>query len=1002
MTGDMLAIEVWHRASPSFMNNPSTGSHPTDTPTRHPDTIIARGLVPLPTIPALCVGAAADPIQHRGWYLLYQPFHTDDGDTTESRGRQQAVGAIEIDLHTPTVVQYERHAPTVPSQALAGAENALDIVLGDIRVPSNLSARLGVHVQTLVLQYTFLGTTVRTAAVDVDMLAATATVPFAVQHTTTHTITLDAGTIRGLMERQLGVDVLYTTATDPREVRLGTAYINVADCLFGKHLVAGDLSTYWVVSPEASSMVDVCVSCGVYLRQPVGVPRPYRTAEAMGEIDQTDDWHDSRCMQPNDGGKTLLAPYIVTVERAVHLPLICETSEHACSSRTVRPTTYVSYQAFTGGVVCTDVVAHATAPEWNHTHKIVLNARNAVASDVHRHLRFKVWHKRESRGSSSDDNSDAGAPAGQKYSDKLLGCASVDLRPFASGFSEISGWYHVRDAADVAQGQLKIRIAPRTVATPTSYTALVATPTVLGWGHPGSPMTSPPRSQRRDHAEHAQPAGVLSDGPRHPDPSTHQSQQASRARETLAATSPVRHGGATRTDSDHALQDQLHEHLRELSAISSRLRHRLDEDNATGEPRSAWEAMGVAERKHAPTGTEGASATRTAACSTPASLFAQTTHARSDRLSADAEPKQWSSVHRTHHPRSAMYQHSGTTMGPDETQPSQTRTTTATGAATADTHTRTPTTTAHTMRAHQHADEPSAATVGANTPGLPKEFDIDQVFSAASTYDMDSDSTCATEIKHPARRHPHDDSEVFSLVSLQEDHGRGRGVRGRDRAHGPTPQSPDDVHGYDTGGVFSSPSASESSTETYTVGIGAVSSLHKQQLLLDGSDSGDGSSGSAGIASDSHTADTAARTGNAMQPTRDVGVEVHSPDILAATPAVTLRDAACDVTAASAPSHYHGNGSDDHDGDGSGLAGVRRESAGDGTTTSTSAVGPPTRERDDTNGGDRGQVGVDTSPGAGMGGLEMPPPGNSEFSVARSSFHTAVVRLGFVSTTTQK
>ena len=42
--------------------------------------------------------------------------------------------------------------------------------------------------------------------------------------------------------------------------------------------------------------------------------------------------------------------------------------------------------------------------------------------------------------------------------DELLGVASVDLCPLASGFRQVMGWYNIVDITGQCQGQIKVGI----------------------------------------------------------------------------------------------------------------------------------------------------------------------------------------------------------------------------------------------------------------------------------------------------------------------------------------------------------------------------------------------------------------------------------------------------------------------------------------------------------------------------------------------------------------
>ncbi|OWF51153.1 C2 domain-containing protein 3-like [Mizuhopecten yessoensis] len=138
-------------------------------------------------------------------------------------------------------------------------------------------------------------------------------------------------------------------------------------------------------------------------------------------------------------------PVIVSVERAMHLPLISDKNR----SEEYFPNTYVSYQTSeSASPAYTQVFYNSDNPVWDDQQETRLSTE--LLYQENKNLVFKVWHKPQSASKDPD-----------KSSDRVLGFVSVDLTPLTSGLLQICGWYNVMDFHGQCRGQIKVNIVPQ-------------------------------------------------------------------------------------------------------------------------------------------------------------------------------------------------------------------------------------------------------------------------------------------------------------------------------------------------------------------------------------------------------------------------------------------------------------------------------------------------------------------------------------------------------------
>ncbi|XP_069129079.1 C2 domain-containing protein 3-like isoform X6 [Argopecten irradians] len=138
-------------------------------------------------------------------------------------------------------------------------------------------------------------------------------------------------------------------------------------------------------------------------------------------------------------------PVVVSVERAMHLPLISDKNR----SEEYLPNTYVSYQTSDStSPAYTQVFYNSDNPVWDDQKETKLSTE--LLYQENKNLVFKVWHKPQSASKEPD-----------KSSDRVLGFVSVDLTPLTSGLLQICGWYNVTDFHGQCRGQIKVNIVPQ-------------------------------------------------------------------------------------------------------------------------------------------------------------------------------------------------------------------------------------------------------------------------------------------------------------------------------------------------------------------------------------------------------------------------------------------------------------------------------------------------------------------------------------------------------------
>ena len=127
------------------------------------------------------------------------------------------------------------------------------------------------------------------------------------------------------------------------------------------------------------------------------------------------------------------------IERAVHLASVFDEKLNKHSA----PNAFITFSISVHNpseMAQTNICERQTSPTWNY--QLVVNVDAEYFVEEGKNFLFKVWHKSET-------------------SNKLLGFASVDLKPLICGLTSISGWYNIQDSVGNCQGQLKLNILPQ-------------------------------------------------------------------------------------------------------------------------------------------------------------------------------------------------------------------------------------------------------------------------------------------------------------------------------------------------------------------------------------------------------------------------------------------------------------------------------------------------------------------------------------------------------------
>ncbi|XP_028397672.1 C2 domain-containing protein 3-like isoform X2 [Dendronephthya gigantea] len=223
----------------------------------------------------------------------------------------------------------------------------------------------------------------------------------------------------------------------------------------------------------------------------------------------------------------------VVIERALHIPLL-RTDEN----KSVQPNVYVTYQPRPEvKVIKTKTIRLSSSPVWDHE-KIVKFDKSKIGKKV---LTFKVWHNQGDTGQSTADE------------DLLLGLASVDLSPLASGLRQVMGWYNIVDFSGQCQGQVKVGVVPLLSVSPER---LLLRPVNA---HLSTASTSDVFAKRANGLSSRQPSGTTADTGNY------------------SVSSPPLNEAADSTKS--FLLRQLRQNLNDLEVIKDKLSQRLVADN---------------------------------------------------------------------------------------------------------------------------------------------------------------------------------------------------------------------------------------------------------------------------------------------------------------------------------------------------------------------------------------------------------------------------------------
>jgi hypothetical protein len=137
---------------------------------------------------------------------------------------------------------------------------------------------------------------------------------------------------------------------------------------------------------------------------------------------------------------------LIEIDKALHLSSILDEN----LNKHVPPNSYVTFsyeeeEEEEEKEARTSPRDHQSSPAWNYQLCVNIDSDHFVKMD--KPFVFKVWHR-------------------SATSDKLMGQASVDLKPLTCGLSCISGWYNIEDVLGNSLGQIKLSIVPQESLAP--------------------------------------------------------------------------------------------------------------------------------------------------------------------------------------------------------------------------------------------------------------------------------------------------------------------------------------------------------------------------------------------------------------------------------------------------------------------------------------------------------------------------------------------------------
>jgi hypothetical protein len=163
-----------------------------------------------------------------------------------------------------------------------------------------------------------------------------------------------------------------------------------------------------------------------------------------------------------------MIPVYISIEKAIHLPLVDDPLADSMKSPFVRqtdikttpPSASVSLKCpmgykEAGQRFFSGAVQSQTCPTWNH--QICIHAirtkENLHSLKSNGSIIFNIWDKFEAE---NEFLSRSKPEQGRVH----LGSCTVSLSPLFSGLSEIHGWYTIKDSDGISRGQLIVKILP--------------------------------------------------------------------------------------------------------------------------------------------------------------------------------------------------------------------------------------------------------------------------------------------------------------------------------------------------------------------------------------------------------------------------------------------------------------------------------------------------------------------------------------------------------------
>lgn len=144
--GNMVALQVWHR--PALSAKQFKAESRASDQKRSEDVLLGICLIPLP----LQLGLPAS-TTYRGWFPL---FCTEGGSDVMSTNTKEAVGGIEVELSRPPKGTTNKtvREEILGVALLSGPDTEIQIVLGEVVLPSRLFSRFGFQFSSVSLRYT--------------------------------------------------------------------------------------------------------------------------------------------------------------------------------------------------------------------------------------------------------------------------------------------------------------------------------------------------------------------------------------------------------------------------------------------------------------------------------------------------------------------------------------------------------------------------------------------------------------------------------------------------------------------------------------------------------------------------------------------------------------------------------------------------------------------------------------------------------------------------------